>query len=390
MQVDKMASKKLGMEHGNNEDDSNQSNSSDALPLPSSGKKMKEDMDISPLDLDMLDIISKKLLSFDDLFNFSAVCKEWRAVHKVYWRKFLESQSPLVVQTTSYAKKLYSFYSIPEKQAYNSKMSYFWGLYYCGSSSGYLVMAGGNYKLQLMNPFTRKEKIVDISSVREDFFYDTCRVLLAFAKDSNEFVVVALCGISFALNVYQSRFSSWVPYAKRGKPWKVVDFVVLDNIIYALTDKVEIGVLSLNSTSLKLLELKNTPDATPRLFKLLHCDGKLLVVRFVPKRVLDVYRIDFATMSYVKLESLGELALFYSPYKCYALANPGEWGYESNRLYYINSKSAECEVYSGSDNVLMESIVLAGSRHVLHKSKPYWLDWCFRNLHDEVDYSLVE
>jgi hypothetical protein len=36
-QVDKMASKKLRIEHGNNEDDSNRSNSSNALPPSSSG-----------------------------------------------------------------------------------------------------------------------------------------------------------------------------------------------------------------------------------------------------------------------------------------------------------------------------------------------------------------
>ncbi|WJX76757.1 hypothetical protein P8452_60138 [Trifolium repens] len=187
-----MASKKLRIEHGNNEDDSNRSNSSNALHPSSSGEKMKEDMDISPLDGDMLDIISKKLLSFDDLFNFSA------------------------------------------------------------------------------------------------------------------------------------------------------------------------------------------------------CDGKLLVVRFVPNAVLYVYRIDFATMSYVKLQSLGDLALFFSPYKCYALANPGEWGYESNRVYSIKWPSAQCKVYSGSNNELMECIELAGNREVLSRSRPYWRDWCFRNEHYEVDYSLVE
>ncbi|KAK2361205.1 hypothetical protein QL285_086384 [Trifolium repens] len=349
---------------------------------------MKEDMDTSPLDGDMLDIISKKLLSFDDLFNFSAVCKEWREVHKIYWKKFLESQSPLVIQTTPYAKKFYSFYSIPEKRAYSSKMSNFWGLYYSGSSSGYLIMAGAN-TLHLMNPFTRKQMIIDTSEVQENLFYYACHVLIAHVKGSNEFVIVASCESSSGLNVYQSRFSSWVPYSKRGKPWRVVDFVVLDNIIYVLTDKLEIGMLSLNSTSVKLLELKNTPDVIPY-WRLLQCDGKLLVVRFVPNAVLYVYRIDFATMSYVKLQSLGDLALFFSPYKCYAMANPGEWGYESNCVYSIKWASAQCEVYSGSNNELTECIELAGSREVHGRSKPYWLDWCFQNEHYEVDYSLVE
>ncbi|XP_045797769.1 uncharacterized protein LOC123891952 [Trifolium pratense] len=317
---------------------------------------MKEDKDISPLDGDMLDIVSKKLVSFDDLFNFSAVCKEWRAVHKIYWRKFLESQSPLIVQTTRNAKRFYSFYSIPEKRAYSSKLSYFRGKSYCGSSSGYLVMAGANNILQLMNPFTRKQKIIDISVVRKDLTYFACRVLLAFTRDSDEFVLVASC----------KRFLA------------------------------EIGVLSLNSESLKFLKLKNTPNVPSWSYSLLSCDAELLVVDFVPNKVLDVYRIDWETMSYVKLQTLGERALFHSPYKCYALANPGKWGFESNRVYSIDwdsidRDSAECEVYSGSNNELVECIMLAGSsREVRSRSTPYWLDWCFRNQHDEVDYSLVE
>ncbi|CAJ2670850.1 unnamed protein product [Trifolium pratense] len=396
MQVDKMASTKLGMEQGNNEEDSNRSNSSNALPLSSSGKKMKEDKDIRPLDGDMLDIVSKKLVSFDDLFNFSAVCKEWRAVHKIYWRKFLESQSPLIVQTTRNAKRFYSFYSIPEKRAYSSKLSYFRGKSYCGSSSGYLVMAGANNILQLMNPFTRKQKIIDISVVRKDLTYFACRVLLAFTRDSDEFVLVASCKRFLGLYVYHSRNSSWKTYSKRGHPWKVVDFVLFNNTIYVLTYKAEIGVLSLNSESLKFLKLKNTPNVPSWSYSLLSCDGELLVVDFVPNKVLDVYRIDWETMSYVKLQTLGERALFHSPYKCYALANPGKWGFESNRVYSIDwdsidRDSAECEVYSGSNNELVECIMLAGSsREVRSRSTPYWLDWCFRNQHDEVDYSLVE
>ncbi|WJX76755.1 hypothetical protein P8452_60136 [Trifolium repens] len=234
----KMASKKLRTEQGNNEDDSNRSNSSNRTRRSSSKKKMKEVMDVSPLPLEMLEVISQKLLSFDDLFNFSGVCTLW---------------------------------------------------------SGYLIMAGANKTLRLINPFRRKEK------------------------------------------------------------------------------------------------LKNAPDLTSNLFyHILSCAGELLVVRFEPNKVLDVYKIDWETMSYVKLENLGDMALFHSSYRCYALANPGEWGYESNRVYHINWEWGQCEVYSGSNNELMESFLPAGNNQVTGKSKPSWMDWCFQNQHDEVDYSLVE
>lgn len=336
----------------------------------------------------MLDTISHKL-DFDDQFQFAGACKEWRRVQKIYWRRFLASQSPLLVQTTPYDKKYCSFYSIPEKRVYRSKRSFYFGSY-CGSSSGYLIMAGANKRLHLMNPFTRKYIIIDTSTVGDDFIHFTSHVLLAFAKGSNEFVIVASCKHFFGLHVYQSRYSNWVTYSKKGNPCKVVDFVVLHNTIYALTYKAEICVLSLNSPSLKLLELKNTPNIPYLWPKLLSCDGKLLVVYFTPKKSLDVYRIDLLTMSYAKLETLGDLALFYSRHKCYALSNPDKLGYESNHVYYINSFSGECEVYSASNNELIKCIVPTG-RPCLHpRSKFHWLDWCFRHLHDEVDYSLVE
>ncbi|CAK8542246.1 unnamed protein product [Lathyrus sativus] len=388
-----MAAEKSGMQQGNNEKDFIRSKSSNGLILSlSRGKKMENDIDFSQLPWNVLDTISQKL-SFDDLFDFASVCKEWRVVKKIYWKNFLESQSPLLVETTSYAKKFYSFYSIPDQRAYLSEMSYFWGLFYCGSSSGYIIMAGANKTLQLMNPFTRKQHNIGISTIINYLNYCACRVLLAFAKGSGEFVIVASCKSSFNLHVYQSRNSSWVTNIEKGNPLKVVDFVVLHNIIYVITNKAEIGVLSLNSSSLKFLKLKNTPDITSSFPQLLSCDGKLLVVYFIPGRLLDVYMIDFGTMSYTKLETLGDIALFYSRNKCYALANPRKWGYESNSVYYINCMSTECEVYSGSSNERLKCIVPVGRRRPSRRSsrsRTYWLDWCFRNLHDEVDYSLVD
>ncbi|XP_045794696.1 uncharacterized protein LOC123889411 isoform X1 [Trifolium pratense] len=387
----KMASKKLGMEQGNNEDDSNRSNSSKRTRRSSSKKKMKEAMVINPFPPEILEVISQKLLSFDDIFSFSDVCTEWRAVQKTYWRKFLESHSPLIVHTTTYAKKFCSFYSIPENRAYSSKLSNIWGLSYSGSSSGYLTMAGANKTLHLINPFKRNKKIIDTSMIVKDWTYFAGRVLIAFAKGSDEFLVLASCKRLFGLYVYQSQNCSWQTYSKMGHPWKIVDFAVFKNIIYVLTDKAEVGVLSLNSGSLKFLNLKNTPDVpSSRLYHLLSCDGELLVVRFEPNQVLDIYKIDRETMSYVKLDTLGDIALFHSSYKCYALANPGKWGYESNRVYHINWEWGQYEVYSGSNNELIESFLLAGNHQIPSKSRPYWMDWCFRNQPDEVDYSLVE
>jgi hypothetical protein len=166
------------------------------------------------------------------------------------------------VHTTTYEKRFCSFYSLPEKRAYSSKMSNFLGLTYSGSSSGYLIMAGANKTLRLMNPFRRKQKVIDTSVIDKGWTYFAGRVLLAFCKGSDEFIVMVSCKRLLGLYVYQSQNRSWQTYSNWGYPWMVVDFVVFNNIIYVLTNKTEIRVLSINFASLNFLKLKNTPTVS--------------------------------------------------------------------------------------------------------------------------------
>jgi hypothetical protein len=86
-------------------------------------------------------------------------------------------------------------------------MSYFRGLSYLSSSSGYLIMKGAN-KLQLMNPFIREQMIIDTSAIEYYLFHYGSRVLLTFVKGSNERVIDGYCISSSSLHVYHSRYSS--------------------------------------------------------------------------------------------------------------------------------------------------------------------------------------
>ncbi|XP_057425651.1 uncharacterized protein LOC130719016 [Lotus japonicus] len=212
----------------------------------------------------------------------------------------------------------------------------------------------------------------------------------AFVKGSKEYVLVFFSNGSCRLNVYQSQNSCWAFYSTKGDPLQIVDLVVFHNSIYVLTNKAKIGVLNLNSTSIKFVELKNTPSITYNDFRLVSCDGNLLVVLFVPGEILNMYKIDFSTMEFVKQDTLGELALFYSPYaNCYALSNPRRWGYDSNTVYSIICAFPEYNVYSGNGK-LQNHIRLDRGLQVPKRSILYWEDWYLPNLRDEVDYSLVE
>ncbi|WJX69685.1 hypothetical protein P8452_53894 [Trifolium repens] len=95
-------------------------------------------------------------------------------------------------------------------------------------------------------------------------------------------------------------------------------------------------------------------------------------------------------MNYVKLETLGDIALFYvASRNCCALSNPNRWGYQSNSVYIIGPPpTSKCTMYSWDDKKLQKDITLPS--HGSTRRHPSMLDWLFRHLRNEVDYSLVE
>ncbi|XP_004501774.1 uncharacterized protein [Cicer arietinum] len=331
---------------------------------------------------DVLDIISRKL-DFDDLFQFSGVCKNWWEFHKTYWRDFLVSQEPLIVRNSYYIRKCYTFISIPHQKVYHSKkMNDLKNFLYFGSSSGYLIMTENNHSFVLMNPFIRKVILIDTSSTFKvelsDFAY---YVLLAFGKGSDEFVFVALCKSSHSLHIYQSQNFGWVTYSPKRNSWKGVDFTILHNAIYVVTDQAKIGVFSLNSEYIEFLKLKSTLKVTSSSYvRLIDCVGQLLVLNIISNEILNVYKIDFSTMNCVKLETLGDIALFYAPKeKYYALSSSEKWGYRRNSVYVIDLPSKKCKVYIGDDNELPKFIIRPIYNNTQTYYPPYLLDWCFRH-----------
>jgi len=151
---------------------------------------------------DVLDIISKTL-DLDDLFRFSGVCKNWRAF---YWRNLLASQEPLLLQVLYNHKESYSFISFPNQKIYCLKMmEYFLHSIYVTFCTGYFIMARYNNSFILINPFTRIQKVINVSifEVKSNIF--AYHALLAFGKCSDEFVLLVLCKSSRSLLVYQSQ-----------------------------------------------------------------------------------------------------------------------------------------------------------------------------------------
>jgi len=308
----------------------------------------------------------------------------------------MASQEPLLVQRCV-VKKSFIFFSLPHHKVYHSKMiNNYFRFAYQGSSSGYFIMTRNDNSFILINPFTRRNMLINNSVFNVEFKHFSCKVLLAFSKGSEEFVLVVLCIKSNNLHVYQSRNLCWIAYSA---PHKVVDFVVLNYIVYVVTDKANIGILNLKYANINFLELKSTPGVTSTRWshvRLVSCDGYLLVLNIMSKVTFNVYKIDFSTMDYVKLESLGDIAIFHLPgKKYYALSNPRMWGYENNSIYALDVPCGKYRVYKGDNNKMPEFIVPRLKRSdLIHPSycppKQHYVDWCFRHLQYEVDYTLVE
>jgi hypothetical protein len=114
------------------------------------------------------------------------------------------------------------------------------------------------------------------------------------------------------------------------------------------------------------------------------------VVNVRHRQIKNVFKIEGSTMNYVKLKTLGDIALFYDAdnfrANCHVLSNPNLWGYESNSVYIINQFSTRCSVYSWDDKKLQKCITVS----TLDGTSSLMFDWCIRRLRYEIDYSLVE
>jgi len=148
------------------------------------------------LPLDVFDIISRAL-DFNDLFQFTGVCKNWRTFYKIYRRNFLASHEPLLLQISYHVKKAYSFISIPNQKVYHLEMmKYFLRPRYVTSSSGYFIMRDYNNFFLLINPCTRIKKVIITPNSEFNSFlaFVPCLLLTGAPKNlSWRFYAIVVC-----------------------------------------------------------------------------------------------------------------------------------------------------------------------------------------------------
>ncbi|KAJ7961168.1 F-box protein [Quillaja saponaria] len=368
---------------GNDRDGSNRDHCSQLMHFTSSSSKvLKRDNDpyteASKMESrwpnlpdELLEQISKRI-GLKEFFTIGAACTNFFRFYKHQKKLFMESQPPFVILKTPHAKKSCSFFCLSARQTFRVVLPYFWGKVYVGFSGGYMIMTRGS-RLWLINPFTREQLHIPESPFLHYCISEHDQVIHASIMGSEDFVIVSISSLTSSLDVYHSRNSSRANFAFNGDPWKVMDIAVFKGRIYAITDKAEIGVLSLTSAKLTLLELKSSPSSDLDSVKLVGSDDHLLVVSFIPLKNLEVYKIDFSGMEWVKLDTLGDQALFLGKYrKGSALRNPSRWGYNSNCVYYIGYTPPVCYIYSMENRLVSSILVAAGDPAA---SKLCCIDW---------------
>ncbi|KAF7811786.1 F-box protein [Senna tora] len=185
-----------------------------------------------------------------------------------------------------------------------------------------MIMASEN-TLMVINVFKRRQIKVPNTPNPGSFYNKYDRAILSYAMNSQEFVIVALCSTwGYDLNVYQSKNSAWTIYSRWRYPLTVVDVVVHNRTLYAITQDAKIGKLMFNSPEVMVLELNNIPFFLSDNLNLVGSDRQLLVVHFKACTYLEVYKIDLSAMEWSRIHMIGDCALFISGTKCTSLSNP--------------------------------------------------------------------
>ncbi|XP_031252092.1 uncharacterized protein LOC116109988 isoform X1 [Pistacia vera] len=224
-----------------------------------------------------------------------------------------------------------------------------------GVSSGYLIMlclekkdVSSSY-LWLINPVTghqiqfpcmpRPPRIKDC--------HDPGIFRSLFASfGSQGFLIMILCKYGTSLQFCISRDKEWKEYHYGFKSWRMLDIVDFYGKIFVLTDYSRIGIFNFRSCDLNFMELQ----VAPRLdicwgnsIRLVASNDQLFVVDD-----MIIYRIDLSRMEWVKVNNLGEQALFlgHGDMMCSKLINPTKWGGQANCRYGLFFSSKRCDLNS--------------------------------------------
>ncbi|KAJ0084799.1 hypothetical protein Patl1_29790 [Pistacia atlantica] len=151
----------------------------------------------------------------------------------------------------------------------------------------------------------------------------------------------------------------------------VEDVVVFYGRLFVVTSLWQIGKFNLRSGNSVFSTLTYEPHYLTGKIRLVASKEQLFVVNLTATE-FNVYRIDFSRSEWVKVEKLGDEALFIDNMSC-RLSNTSKWGGRSNCVYYLSFNSGTCSVYSLNGEIL-ETIQIGNCFFPAPISSWYFLD----------------
>ncbi|KAH7560505.1 hypothetical protein JRO89_XS10G0032200 [Xanthoceras sorbifolium] len=287
-------------------------------------------------------------LTIVDFLNFGKVCSSWRLSFLIFKQNFMNVHAPLAMYISSRAKKSCHFYDISTRVKYETKLPTCVGKKFLGCSSGYLIFQDFHKKIWVINPLTgHKLRFPNMPQTKKPLNGSDRAIFASFGSGS-DFALMVLSKTHETIRYCISRDTNarwrYLSFAKES--WKIVDLVVFDGRVYALTNNSRIGVFNLRTRRFWFLTLEGTPWLTT-FVRLVASKKQLLIVHFLPTiSRAKVYTIDLERLKWVEVEDLGDEALFLGAWMSSKSGSTTNWRGLRNCVYHLPFGSNMCNIYN--------------------------------------------
>ncbi|PIA48051.1 hypothetical protein AQUCO_01400561v1 [Aquilegia coerulea] len=341
---------------------------------------------MSQLPFDILDQIMDRLI-LPNLIQFGCVCTSWRSASAPARHKGLLPWLIVPIKNNSNNKETgniwvdgnLGFYSILNKKLYMLNVLEIEDRRICGSSNGWLITVHENSDILLIHPFTRE--IIDLPSLvdfpgvhgidfaedmqleytvsnynssnpnrhRQSSVYARDRYIgkvVVSTRDKASLVVMVIAGPMRELYFWRPEIkgNTWIPV--QGLGFNFYDLTYYNGKFYALNIHGNVyvveGLDSRNPYTEAVIE--NGDDDQYSCFSyLIESSGDLLkFVRFVdgkePSKTIlfKVFKLDFKEKEWLKVETLGDRALFVGLNYSFSVCTSDFPGCKRNCVYYTD------------------------------------------------------
>ncbi|XP_061353425.1 uncharacterized protein LOC133298180 [Gastrolobium bilobum] len=316
-------------------------------------RKLNENNDnqkeLPELTTDLWELITKRQ-DVAGFCGFGAVCKSWLEIYDRSSEDFLESQAPIVVLISSSQDKRECYlHDIANGKTKKVMLPNIVSKFFVGCSAGFLILEDIYREIFLINPFTGHQLKCHAPhfSLIGKSLHDN--IIVASTSSPKSYVILAISNTMRELQVFHFKNSRWFTWLFLRQEW--VDIAIFKGHVYVVKKNAELGELRIKTTDstsvvFNWLRVRNTPNVNNFYLKLVVSNDQLLMVDFVPEEHLNIYKMDFEAMEWVKVDELGDQAFFFGRAWGSAMRKPGRWGGQSNCVYCFDTLSNMCCIYS--------------------------------------------